>query len=435
MDVQKRIEVLRKVDAFARLPEPVLRALADRLAAKDVAVGTVLMKQGDQADGLWVIGSGLAEVRLRKAGKKPILLARPGPSTVLGEMALITQGPRLADVVMTEAGTALFLSRADFEALERRMPEIVSVLTELVAQRLGRAAEDGLGDKVLDGYRIVRPVGRGATAVVYEAERVGVVPGVTADRVALKMLSHRLVRDQTAMAWFEREASVLERLRHPGIASCHGRFPAYGTRFLVIDYVDGPSLGEVVRRIGALPEADARRAVGSIAKALAHVHAHGVLHGDIKPANVLVGLDGHVRLTDFGIATAMDEAASSAPRPDTLRLSGTPRYMAPEMFLGAHRSEATDIYALGCVLWEVLAGRPAFPMEDIGGLVLAKRRFDAEAARDVSPTAPADLVAALAGFLDPDPSARTGTLASLAAEAGDISQDVIARVVAARSAA
>ncbi len=430
MDVQQRIDVLRRVDAFARLPDPVVRALADRLIARDVAAGTRLVAQGEIADGLWVIGSGTAEVRVHRSERESVVVARLGPSTVLGEIALITQGVRLADAVMTEGGVALFLSRADFEGLERRMPEIVVVLTELVAQRLVRAAEEGHGDQVLDGYRIVRPVGRGATAFVYEAEVLA-----SKERVALKMLSHRLVRDQTAMTWFEREADVLERLRHPGIASCHGRFPAYGTRFLVIDFVDGPSLGEVVRRIGPLPEADARRAVGSIARSLAHVHAQGVLHGDIKPANVLVGRDGHVRLTDFGIATAMDEASASAPRSESLRLSGTPRYMAPEMFLGAHRSQSTDIYALGCVLWEVLAGRPAFPMEDIGGLVLAKRRFDREVAAEVSGGAPADLVAALAGLLDPDPAERTASLDGLAIQAGDISRDLVARVIAARSAA
>jgi CRP-like cAMP-binding protein len=428
MDAGARLQVLRGVEAFSRLPDLVLRAIAERATSRVLAPGLVLMRQGDPPDGLWVVAEGAAEVRLRRRGGD-LLLATAGPGTVVGEMALVTHAPRNADVVATQPGSALFLSVTDFADLERRLPEILGVLTELVAKRLGRAAQDGLGDKVLEGFRILRPVGRGATAVVYEAQSLD-----TGATVALKMLSHRLARDKVAMSWFEREASLLERLRHPQVAVCHGRFPAYGTRFLVMDFVDGPSLAEVLRRVGKLPEPEGLRVVGSVAAALLYVHERGVVHGDVKPANVMVSRDGTVRLTDFGIAATVDEIAASGQRPEAVHVSGTPRYMAPEMFIGSPRSASTDLYALGCVLWEVLAGVPAFRTDAIGPLVLAKRNFRAEDAEtglaEVSP----GVRSAVARLLSPDAAIRVSCGADLSARSGPLSPEIVERVLVARTA-
>src|SRR6185436_2036955 len=160
---------------------------------------------------LWVIASGSAVVRLHRRGGVTRDLARVGPGDVVGEMALITGAPRNADVVAITPGTALVLSRSAFELVASVHTEVIDILTELTAARLGRAVDDGLGDKVLEGYRILRPVGRGATAVVYEAEQLA-----SHRRTALKMMSHRLSRDLGAMEWFEREAKVLEEVAHDG---------------------------------------------------------------------------------------------------------------------------------------------------------------------------------------------------------------------------
>src|SRR5688572_22340233 len=148
MDVGERLDLLRTGEAFSRLPDAVLRALAERMIPRRFVSGAVLMRQGDPPDGLWFIVEGAAEVRLQKRGHATIVLAKAGPAAVLGEMALVTHAPRNADVVATQAGVALFLSSGDFADMETRLPEVLGVLTELVAQRLGRAAEDGLGDKV-----------------------------------------------------------------------------------------------------------------------------------------------------------------------------------------------------------------------------------------------------------------------------------------------
>ncbi|MCE9636326.1 MAG: protein kinase [Planctomycetes bacterium] len=422
MDLSERLDALRGVPAFAGLDEAELSALAEAARAREFAVGDRLIRQGDPGDALWIIEAGAAEVRLIHSGGTRVL-ASVVAGDVVGEMALVTGAPRNADVVATSAGVALILARDDFERIAALHPEVVAVLTELVAGRLGRAAQDGLGDKVLEGYRIIRPVGRGATAVVYEATAMA-----TGRRTALKMLSHRFSRDRAAMASFEREATMLERVAHPSIAASYGRFSAYGTRFLAIEFVDGVSGHDVVRLLGRMPVADALAVAGAVADALVHVHDRGVVHGDVKPANVMLDRDGRVLLTDFGIASRVDGTDQQA------RVAGTPRYMAPEMFVGSRPSASTDIYALGCVLYELLEGRPPFLARDIGSLVLAKRRFERPRADEMRAEVSSSVRECIGRLLDPDPTQRPSTTAALGLKPRSVTPSMVESVMQLRAA-
>lgn len=423
MDPADRLDVLRGVPAFAAIEEAGLVALADRATDRVFAAGDVLMRQGDPGDALWVLENGAVEVRLRHSGGTRVL-ARLAPGDVAGEMALVTGAPRNADVVAVEPGLALVLARDDFERIAALHPDVVAVLTELVADRLGRAAQDGLGDKVLEGYRIVRPVGRGATAVVYEA-----VETSTGRRTALKMLSHRFSRDRAAMDWFEREATMLERVAHPSVAASYGRFLAYGTKFLAIEFVDGVSGHDVIRLVGRLSVNDALSVAGSVGDALGHVHERGVVHGDVKPANVMLDRSGRVVLTDFGIASRVDAGADQQTR-----LAGTPRYMAPEMFAGTRPSASTDLYALGCVLFELLEGRPPFPARDIGSLVLSKRRFERPRAEEMRADVSSSVRECIGRLLDPDPAQRPATAAAIGLTRRGVTPSVVESVMRLRAA-
>lgn len=411
-----RLDRLRTVPAFAGLGELELIALAARTQDRTFEAGETLMRQGDPGDALWVIVGGAAVVRLRYRGGSSVELAFVGPGDVVGEMALVTGSPRNADVVATAPGAALSLARSDFDAVAGEHPGVVGVLTELMAARLGRAAQDGLGDKVIEGFRILRPVGRGATAVVYEAEQVAAPSaGAPARRTALKMLSHRFSRDASVMASFERESALLDAVSHEAIARGYGRFDAYGTRFLAIEYVDGPSAQEILTRIGGMPVADALAVAGTVAAALNHVHARGILHRDVKPANVMVARDGRVVLTDFGIASRV------GPEGESSRLCGTPRYMAPELFVGSKPGPSTDLYALGCVLHELLTGTPLFGAADLGLLVLTKRRFDGVHADDLPAGVPAHVRTLLGRLLHADPARRPADAGSLGLSPGRVS--------------
>lgn len=423
VEERARFDVLRLAPAFERLGDDDLRALAACAVHRTFAPGDTLLAQGEPGDSLWILVGGIASVRLRRLDGGHVELARLMAADVAGEMALITGATRNADVVAIEPGAALVLPRAGFEDVARSRPDVVSVLTELVARRLGRAAQDGLGDKVIEGYRILRPVGRGATAVVYEAEPL--VPGPSGGaRTALKMLSHRFARDRAAMEWFEREARMLDEVSHDGVARSYGRFHAYGTCFLAIEFVDGPTALDMLRVLHRLDVPDALAIAGSVAAALGHCHVRGIVHGDVKPANVMADLTGRVVLTDFGIAQYVDtEPAGIAP--GGVRVSGTPRYMAPELFVGARPSASTDIYALACVLWELLQGRPAFEPKDLGELILAKRRFEPQAASALRADLPDDVRSMLARALSPHPSERPAHAADMGLAAARVGAAVV----------
>ena len=432
METADRLGVLSCVPAFEGLGPPEIRAIAERTEVRRFAAGEALIRQDEPGDSLWVLASGAAIVQLRRRDGDTLELARVGAGDVVGEMALVTGAPRNADIVASKAGEALVLPRTAFEEIAAIHPGVVSVLTELVARRLGRAAQDGLGDKVLKGYRILRPAGRGATAVVYEAEPEGAPQGAGL-RLALKMLSHRFSRDRAAMEWFEREARVLDSVSHEGVARSYGRFQAYGTCFLVMEYLDGPSVHEMVKRLVRLDVADALAIAGSVAAALGHCHALGVVHGDVKPANVVVETAGRVVLTDFGIASRVETGPGASVATDSVRISGTPQYMAPELFVGARPSPSSDLYALGCLLFELLEGREAFPASDLGSLVLAKRRFlSARMERTDAPDHVRDLVDRL---LQPDPSCRPSKASELGLAGGRVSDRAIAETLRRRAAA
>jgi Tol biopolymer transport system component/tRNA A-37 threonylcarbamoyl transferase component Bud32 len=218
----------------------------------------------------------------------------------------------------------------------------------------------------LGAYEIIEPIGAGAMGEVFRARDTRL------DRdVAVKRLSEAFFEDAGRKARFEREARLLASLNHPGIAAVYS-FEEFSSRhFLVLELVDGEGLDETLRR-GALSVKEALAVARQIAEALEAAHSKGIVHRDLKPANVMRTTDGRVKLLDFGLAKAVTERAAGY---DSLALTrtggvsqagalvGTPAYMAPEQVRGLAVDGRTDIWALGCVLFEMLTGRRAFDGE------------------------------------------------------------------------
>ena len=166
---------------------------------------------------------------------------------VVGEISLVTNETRTADVVARTLVRVLVLPGDDFHDLAHRYPELQVLMTEVVADRLGQTTYDGLGGKDIHGYRINRCVGRGGMGVVYEALRLS-----DGEVVAVKMMSHKLVYQPDALLRFRREAATLEALHHEVIASLYDRFSAYKTQFLVMEFCKGRVLKQVFSAHGAL---------------------------------------------------------------------------------------------------------------------------------------------------------------------------------------
>ena len=340
---------LARCQLFSPLPSKSLRLLESCMTEDTFRPGALLLRQGEVGTSLMVLCDGRVEVSVRDPGGSRHVISEAGPGDVLGEMALLTAEPRTADVLAVTAGRMRVLPAAAFHELAHRHPEISVVLTQLVARRLGGTQRDVLAGKTLGGCQIVRRLGRGGMAVVYEAR-----DEESQQRVALKMMSHRLVYDSAAQALFQQEADLVASFRHPNIIRLFGRFAAFHTCFMVMEFCDGDSLDNVIRRHGRLPEGDCRAIVGQLARGLMHAHSAGVVHRDLKPSNVLVNRAGTVQLTDFGLAlTAADRDA-----PGGRVIVGTPQYMAPEQLAGGRVDHRADYFSLGCVAWELLTGAP-----------------------------------------------------------------------------
>ena len=344
---------------FAKLPPVLLSEIEARLEDVSYQPGEFLTHQGDPGDGLFIIQTGEVEIRVQSDSGESRVLATSGSGEVLGEMALLTEEPRTADLVATGHVTAKFLPVAVFDHLASEYPVISRVLTDLLAERLGQQGHDALAGKTLDQFRIARRLGKGGMAIVYEAEHLH-----TALPVALKMMSHRLVYDLNALKLFQREARIIEGFNHPNIIRMIGRFKAFRSFFIVMEYCDGTPLDQIVRQDGPLVPDRFCDIFRQLCDALAYAHERNVVHRDLKPSNVMLTADGRVKLMDFGLANPLDNAT---PEHEGV-IAGTPRYMAPEQLRGDEVDTRADLFSLGCTAWKLLTGKDLIAHRSLAGI-------------------------------------------------------------------
>ena len=393
-----------------RLVDQLFASARERRYDPDEAI----IRQGQQGDSLFVFIDGEARVFLRRHDGTTRTIATLGPGSVAGEMSLITQEPATADVVATTEVRVLVLSATDFDALAAKNPELTIVLTNVVADRLGRGLHDGLGGKVLHGYQIAGCVGRGGMAVVYEATELA-----TGERVALKMMSHRLVYQPGAFSRFERESRIVESLVHDNIARLRGHFPAFRTEFIVMEFCEGSTLAELLSRHGAFPEDQARRILGQLASALQFVHERGVVHRDLKPGNVMLTPQGRIKLMDFGLAKE-DEEVSEDTATQAGTVLGTPLYMPTGQMTGDEAGPAIDVYSFACIAYELVAGKPLHEGRTTRGLLQDKLTRPIPKAAEIGSGVSADFHELLVGGLQNDPEKRLHSLAAIAAWSGEL---------------
>jgi serine/threonine protein kinase len=236
----------------------------------------------------------------------------------------------------------------------------------------------------IGGFVIEEVAGRGAMGVVYRAAQPAL-----GRLVALKVIAEPLVADAAFRERFEREARAAAPLGHPNIVSVHEAGELDGVLYIAMQWVDGGDLRHHIAKTGPLPPIQASRAVSQIAEALDVAHAAGILHRDVKPANILLrplssGL--HAYLTDFGVTRPFVELGSSI---DTLtqngQIVGTPGFLAPEQIEGRDVDGRADLYALCCVLFEALTGRPPFQRDTAVATLLAHTSAPRPLVSEVNP--------------------------------------------------
>ena len=406
LGTEKVVDWLSDSGAFALLPIDTLQAIADAADVRTFQPGDCLLRQGEAGNALMVIQEGSVEVQLMDDAGRPNVINRVGPPQVLGEMALLTNEPATATAVALDTVRVLSLPTASFHALARRHPALCMVLTRVMASRLGAPGGDVLSGKEFGGYRIVRRLASGGTSVIYEGVR-------SADdlRVALKMMSHRLVYDDRALQFFQREADLIECFDHPHIVRMFGRFKAFHTHFIAMEFCDGEDLHQLLVRKSRLSEAETRRILGQLASALAYSHRAGVIHRDVKPSNIMLTAAGRALLVDFGLAKPSVDHELHARG----AVVGTPRYMAPEQLTGRPASWTADYFSFGCVGYELLTGRALVGESNLKEL---RRRHEAWTPPDMAAACPdisLELAATLEGCLQKEPKDRRLDLDQVAA--------------------
>jgi len=282
---------------------------------------------------------------------------------------------------------------------------------------------DRLNSALTDRYRIERELGAGGMATVYLARDLK-----HGRDVAIKVLHPDLARSLTSER-FLREIGITARLNHPHILALLDSGAAENGEVLyyVMPLATGESLRDRLGRIGALPNSEALRVAMDATEALVHAHAQGVVHRDIKPDNVLLS-EGHAIVVDFGIAKAVGQARETETLTSVGVSLGTPAYMSPEQAAGEDTDHRTDIYAIGAVLYEMVAGAPAFS-GSLQQIVMEKVAKDAPSLATRAPATPPALVQLVARCLAREPAARPGSAEILLGELRAIAtpQTLVAR--------
>jgi serine/threonine-protein kinase len=253
-------------------------------------------------------------------------------------------------------------------------------------------------------YRIFGLLGKGGMGEVYRADDIKL-----GQPVALKFLPKALEQNQERLNRFLNEVKTARHVSHPNVCRVYDVGEHEGQHFLSMEYVDGEDLASLLRRIGRLPEDKAVQIARQLCAGLGASHEQGVLHRDMKPANVMIDGRGRVRITDFGLADLTESIGKDASR------AGTPGYMAPEQLQGEAVTPRSDIYSLGLVLYELFTGRPAFEAETLRDIT----RMQLETA----PTSPSSHVSgmdpaverAILRCLEKDPSDRPASALAVAA--------------------
>src|SRR6201996_310546 len=204
-----------------------------------------------------------------------------------------------------------------------------------------------LGTTLSGRYRLESRIGSGGMSTVYRAH------DETLERfVAIKLMNREVATDSDQLERFRREARAVARLSHQNIVHVIDAGEDEGRPYIVLEYIDGETLKERIRRLGRLPIPEAVAYCVEIARALGAAHANQVVHRDVKPQNVLIDHEGTAKVTDFGIARTLEEQGLTADG----RVLGTTDYVSPEQALGHHVSGQSDLYSLGVVLYEMLTG-------------------------------------------------------------------------------
>jgi CRP-like cAMP-binding protein len=370
----EEVEFLLGTDLFRAAPSEARSSLLAAMTRKTVEAGKRFIRQGDEGNEFFIIQSGYCVVRVERAGKCHSV-SRCGRGDLVGEMAIVTGENRMAHVDAETDMSLWGMTRIEFDQMCVAYPVLREFITEIVTNRLSIA--EFTPQRRIGKYILTDVLGFGGWSIVYKGVHSSLhLP------VAIKMMKHNLAMDLDFIQKFQNEAKIIAQLNHDNIVRVHDIENSYRTVFIVMEYLEGVSLEDVLDQVNKLPFPRALDLLIQAAHGLRYAHSQGIVHQDVKPDNIFVQRDDRVKILDFGLAGSTGAVDIGMP--------GTPYYMAPEQIEGNPVDERTDVYSLGITAFEIVTGRRPFQTKLIKDLFQAHMEKPLPDPRFLTPDLPAE---------------------------------------------
>jgi serine/threonine protein kinase len=296
-----------------------------------------------------------------------------GRGDIVGGLGILTGEPRRAHVEAETDMDLWVMTRKQFDEMTEKDPDLLAFVTELMADRFDSRRPTAY--RTIGKYVTTDIIGRGGFSIVYKGFH-----GVLKTPVVIKMMRHHMALYPDFFENFSNEAKTIASLDHKNIVRVYDFDERYRTLFIIMEYVKGDLLRELIDHLGAIPPRLAAHFLVQLCEALGYAHDRGIVHRDVHPSNVVVQSDNTLKILDFGLACP--------PGTEDVTGMGTPYYMAPEQIEGAPLDARTDVYAVGVTAFEMLTGKRPFPEESLEQLLKLHRTRDIADPKRVDPHIP-----------------------------------------------
>jgi tRNA A-37 threonylcarbamoyl transferase component Bud32 len=344
----------------------------EKMTFRHVMAGERFVVQGKVEKTAYIIQRGSCLVIVEKDGElHPV--DHYGEGDIVGGLGILTGEPRRAHVEAETDMDLWVLTKAHFDEITEKDPALLNFITELVADRLNSRRPTAY--RTIGKYVATDIIGYGAFSIVYKGEHTALsMP------VVIKMMRHDLALYPEFMNSFRNEAKTIASLNHEHIVKVYDFDERYRTLFIIMEYVQGNTLIDMISHLRALPVKLVVNFLDQICSALEYAHQRGIVHRDINPSNIIIQPNDQLKIFDFGLAcpTGTEDFSNT----------GTAFYMAPEQIEGDPVDPRTDIYALGITVYEMVTGRRPFPEDDLKSLLDLHLSHDVPDPAEIVPDLP-----------------------------------------------
>ena len=325
----------------------------EKMTYHHIKAGKRFVVQGEVENTAYIIKRGSCLVIVEKDGElHPV--DHYGEGDIVGGLGILTGEPRRAHVEAETDMDLWVLTKAQFDEITVKDPSLLHFITELVADRLDSRRPTAY--RTIGKYVATDIIGNGGFSIVYKGEHKDL--GMP---VVIKMMRHDMALYPEFMESFRNEAKTIASLNHKHIVKVYDFDERYRTLFIIMEYVQGDSLKDMIRHLKMLPLKLVVKFLDQICSALEYAHQRGIIHRDINPSNIIIQPNDELKLFDFGLACPIGT--------EDFATTGTGYYMAPEQIEGSPVDPRTDIYALGITAYEMLTGQRPFPEKDLKSLL------------------------------------------------------------------